>query len=270
MSSYRFPTVFVSHGTPMLAHGEDRYQETLAQFAASMPKPKAIIFVSAHSVSSNQVHVLKTEKNTIQYDFSGFPKELYQIQYSCPGDPALADQIIQNLNTAGFQAVPDVYAPLDHGIWIPLRNLYPKGDVPVVRLSLPLDLEPAKILKMGHALAKLREEGIMVIASGGAVHNLGELKWAEKNSKGQDYANQYEEFLVLALQNKDVEAILHSEELPFFQKAHPTPEHFLPIIFAVGAALTGDEVTILFRGVEYDSLSMLCFSLNHAQNQSLH
>ena len=171
MSSYRYPSVFLSHGTPMHAYGEDRYQEMLVSFAASVPKPKALIFVSAHSVSSEQIHVLKTDRNTIHHDFMGFPKELYEINYTCPGDPILADQIIQSLTQAGFDAIGEPHAPLDHGIWIPLRNLYPKGDVPVVRISLPIGLEPAKILKMGHALAAFREQGMMIVASGGAVHN---------------------------------------------------------------------------------------------------
>jgi 4,5-DOPA dioxygenase extradiol len=270
MSAYRYPTVFLSHGTPMHAFGEDAYQAMLEKFSASLPKPKAVVFVSAHSVSSEPIHILKTEKNTIRHDFSGFPDELYQIDYSCPGDPELADQIVDLFSKDGFQTLTEIAGPLDHGIWIPLRHLYPKGDVPVVRISLPIHFEPAKILKMGHTLAALREQGILVISSGGAVHNLRELKWAEKTGPGRDYAVQFEEFLVLALQNKDVEAVLHSEDLPFFKQAHPTLEHFLPLLFAVGAALPGDEVTILFRGIEYGTLSMLCFSLNHVQNQSLH
>jgi 4,5-DOPA dioxygenase extradiol len=274
MTSYRFPTVFLSHGTPMHAHGEDRYQETLLAFANSMPKPKAVVIVSAHSVSAEHIHVLKTPLNTIHHDFHGFPADLYKFQYSCPGSPELADQIIKNLTEAGFETRTELNAPLDHGIWIPLSHLYPKGDVPVVRLSLPLGLEPTKILKMGQTLAFLREQGVMIAASGGAVHNLKELKWAEKHGTGAEWAHQYEEFLVLALQNKDVEAILHSEELPFFAKAHPSLEHFLPLIFSIGAALPKDQVTILYRGIEYGSLSMLCFTLNHAQthvqNQSLH
>ena len=270
MNSFRFPSVFLSHGTPMLAYGEDRYQEMLAAFSESLPKPKAILFVSAHSVSSDQIHVLKTKQNWIQHDFNGFPKDLYDIQYQCPGDENLALEVADLFLKAGFSCAIDTDAPLDHGIWIPLRHLYPKGDVPVVRLSLPLNLEPAKILKMGHTLAKLREQGIMIIASGGAVHNLQKMKWAEKNSSGQNWAKEFEEFLILVLGNKDVEALLGAAEHPSFQKAHPSMEHFLPLLFSVGAALTGDEVKILHRGIEYDSLSMLCFSLNHAQNLPLH
>jgi len=254
----------------MHAFGDDPYQEMLAQFAATLPKPRAIVFVSAHTISSDDVHILRTNQNTIQHDFNGFPDDLYKINYSCPGDTMLADQVAKLLTEAHFEIRMESQAPLDHGVWIPLMHLYPKGDVPVVRVSLPVHLKPAQILKMGHALAALREKGILLIASGGAVHNLRELKWSEKNGKGESYANQFEEFLVLALKNKDVEAILHSEELPFFKAAHPTPEHFLPIVFSIGAARTGDEATILFRGIEYGTLSMLCFSLNHAQDHSLH
>ena len=270
MSAFRFPTVFLSHGTPMLAFGEDEYQAMLERFSKSLPKPKAIVFLSSHSVSGDAVHVLQTEKNVIHHDFIGFPDELYQINYECPGDPKLAEKTAQLLKEASFQVHLDTSGPLDHGIWIPLSHLYPKGDVPVVRVSLPTTLEPAQILKMGHALAGLRNEGVMIVASGGAVHNLRKIEWSKKYSAGADWAIQFENFLLNALEKKDVEAVLHAEEHPFFEKAHPSPEHFLPLIFAIGAALTGDEVTILFNGIQYQSLSMLCFSLNHAQNQSLH
>lgn len=270
MSVFRFPSLFLSHGTPMLAFGEDQYQAMLEKFAASLPKPKGIIFVSSHSVSSDQVHLLKTEKNWIQHDYNGFPKELYDIQYSCPGDDALANEAAALLLQAGFQTNFDTDAPLDHGIWIPLLHLYPKGDVPVVRMSLPLNLDPPQILKMGHSLAKLREQGIMIIASGGAVHNLQKMQWSKKHGEGKDWAKSFEEFVVGALIHKDVEALLAADQHPSYAMAHPSQEHFLPLLFSVGAALTGDSVNILYRGIEYDSLSMLCFSLNHEQNQSLH
>lgn len=270
MNAYRYPTVFLSHGTPMHAFGEDAYQNSISNFSASFPKPKAIVFVTSHAVSSEHVLILKTEKNSIRHDFSGFPKELYDIQYSCPGDMELADKIEERFKVAGFKTLMEYTVPLDHAVWIPLMHLYPKGDVPVTRVSLPVNLEPAQILKMGHTLASLREQGYLIVSSGGAVHNMREIKWAEKQGAGHEYARHFEEFIVLALQNKDVEAILHSDELPFFKSSHPTLESFNPLVFAVGATLVGDNVNIIFRGIEYGSLSMLCFSLNHAQTQPLH
>ena len=270
MSTFRYPSVFLSHGSPMLAFGEDDYSTMLEEFSASLPKPKAVVFISAHSVSSDTIHVLKVEKNEIIHDFGGFPPELYQLDYQCNGAPALSDQICQLLAKDGFKT----HSPLDHGIWVPMRHLYPKGDVPVVRVSLPLNLTPAMILKMGHALAPLREEGVMIITSGGAVHNLRELRWSHKSLDGAAWAQEFEEWLISSMNKKDVDAIINAEEHPHFYQSHPTQEHFLPIIAAVGAALPGDQFKVLHRGIEYFSLSMLCFALSadqkNAETRPLH
>ena len=276
MSAFRYPSVFISHGSPMLAFGEDAFSSMLEKFAASLPKPKAVVFISAHSVSSETVHILKTDQNTIMHDFNGFPDELYEMNYQCPGEPAVADQVSQLLLKDGFQAKIDTESALDHGIWIPMKHLYPNGDVPVVRVSLPLNLTPAKILKLGHALAPLREEGVMIIASGGAVHNLRELRWSHKTLEGAAWATEFEEWLVSMLSKKDVDSIVNAEEHPHFYQAHPSQEHFLPIIATIGAALPGDQLQILNRGVEYFSLSMLCFALSayvnpkNVESRSLH
>jgi len=250
----------------MLAFGEDAFSAMLENFATTMPKPKAIVFISAHSVSSDTIHVLKTEKNRILHDFSGFPPDLYDIQYECDGDPALSDRVSQMLIKDGFKTGVDLNYPLDHGIWIPMLHLYPKGDVPVVRVSLPLSFTPAQILKMGHTLAPLREDGVMIVASGGAVHNLRELKWTHKAAEGAAWAKEFEEWLLQKLSKKDVDSLVNAEEHPAFYQSHPSQEHFLPVIFAVGAALPGDQLEVLHRGVEYFSLSMLCFALNHKTN----
>lgn len=254
----------------MSAFGEDAYQAMLENFSASMPKPKAILILSSHTVSDEKIHILKTKHNQIQHDFIGFPRELYQIDYACPGDTDLAETAAKLFREVGFETRLDENAPLSHGVWIPLSHLYPKGDVPVVRVSLPLNLIPAQILKMGHAVSKLREQGVMIISTGGAVHNLKEMKWSKKNGDGALWAIQFEEFIVQSLLHKNVEGLLAIDEHPDFEKAHPTIEHFLPILFAVGSALQGDKVEILFRGIEYDSLSMLSFSLNHEQKTPLH
>jgi 4,5-DOPA dioxygenase extradiol len=262
MDAFRFPSLFISHGTPMSAFGEDPYQSALSTLARSLPKPKAIVALSAHSLSSNRIHVLKTTQNRIQHDFTGFPHELYELEYSCPGSPEVADQISRLLAQSGLEVKVETDAPLDHGIWVPLLHLYPNCDVPVVRISLPLNLLPAQILKMGHALSSLREKGVLLIASGGAVHNLGELQWSGKNAPGASWALQFEQWLIQSLRNKDVEALMNFEEHPLFHRAHPSSEHFLPILFAVGSALPGDEFAEFFSGIQYESLSMLCFSLN--------
>ena len=250
----------------MLAFGEDDFSAMLEKFARTMPKPKAIVFISAHSISTDTVHVLKTPKNKILHDFAGFPPDLYKVQYQCDGDPALSDRVSQLLIKDGFKTGFDIDYPLDHGIWVPMLHLYPKGDVPVVRVSLPLNFAPAQILKMGHSLAPLREDGVMLIASGGAVHNLRELKWTHKSAEGAAWAKEFEDWLILTLQKKDVDSLITAEEHPAFFQSHPSQEHFLPVVFAVGAALPGDEMEVIHRGVEYFSLSMLSFALNHKTN----
>ena len=272
MSSYRFPTVFLSHGTPMTAFSQedDPYQDSLRRFARSIPKPKAIVVVSAHSLSSDRVHILKCERNTIQHDFAGFPQELYEMTYHCPGSLSIADEAASRFQQAGFEVKIESEGPLDHGIWVPLLHLYPNADVPVVRVSLPINLLPAQILKMGHTLASMREQGVLLIGSGGAVHNLRELQWSGKHSTGAPWAVAFEEWLISSLKAKSVEAILHFEDHPGFQRSHPSEEHFLPILFTVGAALPGDEAEILFQGIQYGTLSMLCFSLSQKDTQILH
>lgn len=253
----------------MLAFGEDRFQEMLIEFASIMPKPRAVIAVSAHSLSEDDLFIQSAPTHKIQHDYSGFPPELYKLEYNCPGDPALAETVGKLLLSGGFKIQFDPTAKLDHGVWIPLMHLYPKADVPVIRISLPQKLLPAQILKMGHALASLREDGVLILASGGAVHNLSELQWSQKNSEGKEWAKNFESFVIEALKHKDVNALITAEEILEFKQAHPTLEHFFPLLFAVGATLPNDEVKILLRGIEYASLSMLCFSLNHAQ-QPLH
>ena len=254
----------------MLAFGEDSYQAALHQFAISLPKPTAVVILSAHSVSSDQIHVLSTEQNRIQHDFAGFPRPLYDIRYPCAGSPALASEVASLFLTAGFKVKTDTDAPLDHGIWVPLLHLYPKGDVPIVRVSLPLNLMPAQILKMGHTLAPLREKGVLIIGSGGAVHNLGELQWSGKSTEGETWAKAFESWLITSLQNKNVEALVHFEDHPEFLRAHPSSEHFLPLLFTVGCTLAGDELSLIFKGIEYGTLSMLCFSLNPPTQSTFH
>jgi 4,5-DOPA dioxygenase extradiol len=262
MTGYRFPTLFLSHGTPMLAYGEDPFTDTLSNLARSLPRPKAVVCLSAHSVSKDKIQVLRTDRNRIAHDFGGFPPDLYEMDYPTPGEPSLADGIVHLLRSAGLPADADPSGPLDHGIWIPLKALYPDGDIPVVRISLPLGMKPLEIMKMGQALAPLREQGILLLASGGAVHNLTELRWSGKRGEPEAFAVRFEEWLIGALARKDVVSLVAFEDHPDFVRSHPSTEHFLPLLFTVGSALPKDEFQIVHRGIEYATLSMLSFLLN--------
>ena len=170
------PSLFISHGSPMLALQPGASGVALSQLAAGLPKPTAILLVSAHWESS-ELRVNGARQPATLHDFGGFPAPLYQIQYPAPGSPALAAQVVELLAEAGLVAQIDPTRPLDHGAWVPLSLLYPQADIPVVQLSLPSRLGPALQNRIGHCLSALRRQGVLLIGSGSITHNLGELDW---------------------------------------------------------------------------------------------
>ncbi len=274
------PSLFISHGTPMLALAEtsgpdaDPFAEALHRFAKTLPRPDAIIVVSAHGTSpaegaaaqSPLVEISIGHRNSVEYDFGGFPGELYQLTYPAPGAPELSARIASLLADAGFQTSLNSNWRLDHGVWVPLRIAFPSADIPVIQVSLPYPGDPRLTLKLGRALAPLRLENCLLIGSGGGVHNLGELNWAAKSStRAEPWAVEFEDWVIENLQRKDVETLLHFEnEAPSAARAHPTPEHFFPIFFPIGATLPKDEAVVIHRGIEYGTLSMLTVALSPA------
>ena len=269
------PAIFISHGTPMLALAEDEYTAALKQFAVSLPeKPKAIVVVSAHGTSETDLTEISVgNKCALNYDFGGFPGELYRLEYPCPGSPELSARIAALLSDAGLSTALSSTARLDHGVWIPLRVAFPEATIPVVQVSMPYPTEPQTILKMGKALSTLREEGVLLIGSGGIVHNLEHLVWHGKGNTAETWAVEFENWVKEKLVRKDVEGLLHfRDDAPHANLAHPTPEHFYPIFFTIGASLAGEQAFPIFEGFQYGSLSMLCFALKSppGQNQIIH
>ncbi len=252
--------------------GEDKFADSLRQFAQALGRPKAIVVISAHGVSGDEaVRVSVSDRNSIMHDFKGFPGKLYQIEYATPGAPDLAVRVAGLLGEEGFQAVLEAERRQDHGIWVPLRIMFPDADVPVVQITIPDPQQPRTVLKMGKALASLRKEGVLLMGSGGAVHNLEKLVWHGKMSEGEKWAQEFESWLIQKLLEKDVEAIVRFEETaPAALLAHPTNEHLLPIYFAIGAALESDVAFPIYRGIEYGSLSMLSFALAPDPKRILH
>jgi 4,5-DOPA dioxygenase extradiol len=266
-SKYRFPALFISHGSPMvaLADSDDAYVHALHSYFAKLPaRPKAVVVVSAHGLSpEGLVEITASSRPELIYDFGGFPKPLYEIEYPCPGSPELAVRIASKLTESGFTATLAQSSGLDHGVWVPARIAYPDADVPVIQVSMPYPTQPEKVLKLGRALAQLREEGVLLIGSGGLVHNLGKLVWHQKDGPAAPWAQEFELWVAARLAEKDVMGLCDfADAAPQANLAHPTPEHFYPIFFAVGASLAGDELDWIFRGVQYSSLSMSCFKLS--------
>ena len=261
----RMPSVFLSHGSPMaaLADAEDRYFREIQEFFGALPRPRAVVVASAHGLSPLElVEVNSAARPSLVYDFGGFPASLYQIQYPCPGDPLLAQQIADMARGAGFTVQLNERAGIDHGVWVPLRIAYPAADVPVIQISLPYGDRPHQAMRLGQALAPLRKEGVLLLGSGGLVHNLGQLTWHAKHGSPRAWALEFEQWVQKALQEKRVDDLLHFSELaPHAGQAHPTVEHFYPLLFTLGGSLPGDDAWSIYEGFEYETLSMFSFCL---------
>lgn len=251
-----FPSVFISHGSPMVAIQEGQYHDDLAKFFSAMPKPNGIVVISPHWITPGEIQVTGARDLDTIHDYRGFPRELYEVEYPVQGSPELALQVVSLLGAEKIPATLNSTRGLDHGAWTPIRIAYPQGDVPVVQVSMPLS-EAADVLRMGKALRNLRSEGILILGSGGVVHNLGDLSWSEISGKPYDWAQEFDDWVFECLKTADIQSLLDMEN----PKAHPTPEHFYPLLFTLGASLPGDRLAVLHRGFQYRSLSMSSFAL---------
>ncbi|CAI8956968.1 4,5-DOPA dioxygenase extradiol [Pseudomonas frederiksbergensis] len=248
-----FPSLYISHGSPMLALEPGASGPALANLAATMPKPKAIVIVSAHWESSELLVGGNPQPET-WHDFGGFPRALFEVQYPAPGSPQLATEVVELLKTDGLPARIDAKRPFDHGVWVPLSLMYPQADVPVVQVSLPTRGGPALQTSVGHALASLRERGVLLIGSGSITHNLRELDWHAGPESVEPWAKAFRDWMIEKLEAND-EAALHDyrQQAPNAVRNHPSDEHLLPLYFARAA---GGEFSIVHQGFTMGALGM--------------
>ena len=258
----RMPTLFVSHGAPDLALRETPYTRALGDFGRRF-KPRAILIVSAHWEDRAPVRVGAARRPATLHDFSGFPRALSEIAYRPPGDPDLAAQAAHRLETAGIPAILDPVRGLDHGAWVPLRFLSPSADGPVVGVSLPRPRDPSVMVAMGRALSTFAEDGILLLGSGGVVHNLGRLRFGEPDAPVEPWAREFEEWVIRRLESRDEAGLLaYRLRAPHAGLAVPTPEHFDPLLFAFGASSDDDNLVTLHSGFELGSLSLRAFAFD--------
>jgi 4,5-DOPA dioxygenase extradiol len=225
----RMPVGFVSHGAPTLALDTERRGAELRAWGASLPRPRGIVVVSAHWVARDARTGVEATA-PLMYDFSGFPRALEEIQYRAPGAPELAARVRA---LAGATAEPG--RPWDHGVWVPLVHMFPAADVPVAQLSLPLRTGPDGWLALGRALAPLRDEGVLVLGSGGMVHNLARLAW--HGGATEAWAADFDAWIARALDDGRVDDVANAvARAPTGRVAHPSYEHFAPLVVAAGAA----------------------------------
>jgi 4,5-DOPA dioxygenase extradiol len=225
----------------------------LLRLAAEMPKPRAIVIVSAHW-ESQELLVNGNPQPETWHDFGGFPPALFAVQYPAPGLPELTAQVVELLAADGLLARIDSRRPFDHGVWVPLSLMYPQADIPVVQVSLPSRLGPALQTRVGRALASLREQDVLVIGSGSITHNLSELDWHAGPESIEPWALAFRDWMVDKLASGD-EAALHDyrRQAPSAARNHPSDEHLLPLYFARGA---GGEFSIAHQGFTMGALGM--------------
>ncbi|MEW7858123.1 class III extradiol ring-cleavage dioxygenase [Pseudomonas chlororaphis] len=247
------PSLFISHGSPMLALEPGASGPALARLAAELPRPKAIVVVSAHW-ESQDLRVSSNPRPQTWHDFGGFPAALFAVQYPAPGQPELAEQVAQLLRADGLPAQLDDQRPFDHGVWVPLSLMYPQADIPVVQVSLPSRMGPALQTQVGHALSSLRQQGVLLIGSGSITHNLRELDWHAGPESIEPWAKAFRDWMIEKLAAND-ETALHDyrRQAPNAVRSHPSDEHLLPLYFARGA---GGDFSIAHQGFTMGALGM--------------
>lgn len=252
----RLPTLFLSHGSPLHAVEAGGAGPAWEALAASLPRPRAILIASAHWETQWPMLTGSERLGTI-HDFGGFPAELYRLRYDAAGSPALAAQAAALLKAADITVAVNGCRGIDHGAWVPLRWMYPVVDVPVVQLSVQTELGAAHHLRVGEALAPLREEGVLVIGSGHVTHNLRDWSVHRGDPAPADYVVQFAAWLdeKLARGERD-ELLAWRERAPSAERAHPTEEHFLPLFVALGAAGPGAAATRVYSAIDAGVLSM--------------
>jgi 4,5-DOPA dioxygenase extradiol len=257
----RVPSLFVAHGSPMSVLDKE-FAGALHKFTSRQVKLRAIVVLSAHWQAPGAVRVTSSPKPSLIYDFAGFPGWLYEIAYPCPGDRAVAQMVAVMLERAGIEARLDPDRGLDHGAWVPLSLAFPAATVPVVQVSLPLPSAPETMLAMGRALAPLRSEHVLLMATGGIVHNLARLQMDLDSPFPEPWADEFDRWVREKVGAFDAGAIADYARLaPHASAAAPTSEHFDPLLFTVGTALPGDVVYDIYEGFRYGTLSMRSFAL---------
>jgi 4,5-DOPA dioxygenase extradiol len=249
----RLPALFVGHGNPMHALARDGFTEAWGRLAAALPRPRAILCVSAHWYVRG-TRVTAMERPRTIHDFGGFPRELFLVDYPAPGDPALAARVRDLL--APTDVALDHEWGLDHGAWSVLVHMYPEADVPVVQLSLDRTKPASFHYELGARLAPLRREGVLVLGSGNVVHNLPMLAWGDTSAAPFEWAARFDADVRRLLERGESEALVAYETLADARLAVPTPDHYLPLLAVLGAA-AGGRVSFPVEGFEMGAISML-------------
>lgn len=250
------PPIFISHGSPMLMLQPGRAGPAWQALAQTLPRPRAILAVSAHWNTHLPAVSAAAQPETI-HDFSGFPAPLYRLTYPAPGSPELAAQVAALVPGIAI----DRQRGLDHGAWSPLRTLYPDADIPVIQLAVMPQASAEAHYRLGQQLQALPGDGVLILASGGLTHNLGDVVFDAGDGAALPYAMEFRDWFVATLENNDLPALLDwRRRAPHAARAHPSPEHLLPLFVALGAAGANAAVRIAHRDYQLAALALDAFA----------
>jgi 4,5-DOPA dioxygenase extradiol len=252
----RMPLVFFGHGSPMIALETNQTSRAWAEMATAFPRPRAILAISAHWETRVTAVTAMPRPRTIHDFGASFPKALFDMQYPAPGDPALARRVAELLAPTPV-ALDDGQWGLDHGTWSVLVKAYPKADIPVIQLSLDVNLSPQGRFDIGRKLAPLRDEGVLIMGTGNIVHNLRAMNWSDANCAPFDWSRRFmDEIRDAAVKDEPQRVIDFARMGQDAQLAAPTPEHFWPLLYVLGARGPNDRLRLVNDRIEHGSLGM--------------
>jgi 4,5-DOPA dioxygenase extradiol len=249
----RMPALFLAHGNPMNAIADNDYTRAMSRLADDLPRPKAVLVVSAHWGTQGTL-VLASEHPRTVHDFGGFPRELYEVEYAAPGASEYA-RIVRDL-LPGVSA--DTSWGLDHAAWTPLRHMWPDADVPVFELSVDMRIRPEAHWELGERLAPLREAGVLVVGGGNIVHSFVGIDWSD-DATPRPWAEEFDAWVADALVRGDRESLVHYESAgEIARRSFATNEHYLPLLYPAAIAESDEPVTFPHTGIEMATMSMRC------------
>ncbi len=251
--SERMPVLFIGHGNPMNAITDTEYSRNWSMLGKKLPIPNAILCISAHWLTQGTAVNINLHPKTI-HDFGGFPDELFKVNYPALGAPELAKEVIQEIKSTPIKE--DTDWGLDHGAWSVLKHLYPQANIPVFQMSINYSKSPEYHFKLGQELAALRNRGVLILSSGNIVHNLGMVTWKNPNQK-YDWALEFDDLVKQnILKNTPDPLINYQKNKTLAELAHPSNDHYLPLMYTLGLRNEKDEVTFFTENIDMGSISM--------------